>query len=95
MPFSLRPYRRFSPILRWKGILSTRATRHQAGSPILFLELHTCAELVLRHDVIVPRSFESLFLDPGLGLPGRGKLLDQDEIILVPDVGKDMNGKVG
>jgi hypothetical protein len=73
----------------------TRATRHKAGSPFLCFELRTCVELGFMGDVVVPRPFESLLLDPGLGLTGRGELLHRDKVVLIPDVGKDMNGKVG
>jgi hypothetical protein len=72
---------------------SITAIRHTAGSPFLRLELRTRIELVLMGDVVVPRPFESLLVDPGLGLRGCGKLFDRDEVVLIPDIGVGVKRK--
>ena len=58
------------------------------------VDLCTGVELILMRDVVVPRPFESLLLDPGPGLTGRGELLDGDEVVLVADIDEDMDSEV-
>jgi hypothetical protein len=44
--------------------------------------------------VIVARPLLLLLIDPGLGFLGRGKLLARDEVVLIPDIGVEMEGRM-
>ena len=59
-----------------------------------FMAMRT-VKLRLVENLVVARSFLLLLIHPGFCFSSRRELLDRDEVVLVSDIRKDMDRKVG